>query len=103
PGRAEREPGTHNHRTSFCDDRGYQLSQKTTACDYGSQPSRGRPVDRASSLSSPSISCGSAITTRPPVRSTSGTTAFVNGSSIVVPFADPLGGAISMMSPAPKL
>ena len=49
--------------------------------------------------SSPSISSGNSITTRPPARSTVGTTALVNGSSIVAP----CGGAISMMSPAPKL
>src|SRR6202022_1140982 len=49
--------------------------------------------------SSPSISSGNSITTRPPFRSTDGTTALVNGSSIVAP----LCGEISMISPAPKL
>jgi hypothetical protein len=51
-------------------------------------PDRRRPISR-----------GSSITTRPLARSTVGTTALVNGSSMV----GPCGGAISMMSPAPKL
>src|SRR5262249_13542779 len=78
-------------------------------CGYGSRRSpgrRGEGVDPASlspippsSRSSPSISAGSSITTRPPLMSTVGTTALENGSSSVLPE----GGAISMMSPAPKL
>src|SRR5581483_9930770 len=67
-------------------------------CHVKSLPIQGKD-DQAALGSSPSISAGSSITTRPPAMSTVGTTALENGSSMVAP----LGGAISMISPAPKL
>src|SRR5580692_8169418 len=54
---------------------------KTTACGYGSPLSRGRREESEAFGSSPSISSGSAITTRPLARSTVGTTALVDGSN----------------------
>src|ERR1700683_3083546 len=61
---------------------------------------RGGEHQASPSGSSPSISLGGAMTMRPPLRSISTATALVKGSRRVYP---PAGGAISRMSPAPKL
>ena len=57
-------------------------------------------MDQAEGAPGSSISTGGAITTRPPARSTVGTTAFVKGKSRVSP---PCAGRTSRISPAPKL